>query len=706
MRGSWFTDVAAGFGAGLAYLPLIIVVGFLAFGALGPHVASVMSAVVFGSNILAGIVVLLLARSPLVIGITSGTCAIVMAGLFSHLTAQGVRPDIADVMAITLSVVAAAAIIQLVLVWFGAAALGPLAPYPVISGLVNGTAALVFLSQWPALSQRPAETAVALATCLVMLKFPTKWQVPPVLPAIAAGMIMFAALNRAGLPAGPPLSAMPSPAGYPVMALHAYAAFWQHATELPWRAILATSATAALLGLLETLATVSALTDAGIPTEGRRDLRAVGAANLAVAAAAGGPAIAAPVATAIGLMKLGGTTRLASISRLATIAVGGVLLGGYLPLIPHGVLVGLVFAIGIRLFDPEPFRLLWRAARQKTPHRLEIAGSALISFAVVVVAIVAGLAVAVAVGAMACLLLFTAAMTGSAVRHVFDAAGAQSRVRRGAAEIAVLLQNREALAVLELSGPLFFGNVSPLRTALDQVRAAGARHVVIDLSRIMHVDLSGARRLISIVQQQRQYGLTVVLAPIRQGFPVADYLVALGLAPGACSADVTEALAAAEAALLGEAGIATPSYESPQDVLQALGVPAEHAKTLAALAATRDLAVGDVLCHNGDPAEDMFVLMRGGADVLLPRTQADERVVLAHLTPGAVVGERALFEAGRRSADVVCMIPSRVLILPGAALTNLLRESSPAALALVLAIAHNTSINLQHANAAIERLEV
>jgi hypothetical protein len=47
-----------------------------------------------------------------------------------------------------------------------------------------------------------------------------------------------------------------------------------------------------------------------------------------------------------------------------------------------------------------------------------------------------------------------------------------------------------------------------------------------------------------------------------------------------------------------------------------------------------------------------------------------------------------------------------VLILSGSALTALLREASPAALALVLAITRNTSVNLQHANAALERLEV
>jgi SulP family sulfate permease len=253
---------------------------------------------------------------------------------------------------------------------------------------------------------------------------------------------------------------------------------------------------------------------------------------------------------------------------------------------------------------------------------------------------------------------------------------------------------------------LFFGNVSPLGRALEQARESGARHVVLDLSRITRADLSGARRLMAIVRQHRQKGLAVVLAPIRAGHPVADYLAALGVEPGDCAADVTTAQAAAEAAILAEAGIVTPCFATAEQALVALGVPPEHAGTLAERAEIRDLAGGEVLCRTGDPADAVFVLMQGQADVLLPKSQGTLPLLLAHLSPGAIVGERALFESGTRSADVVCAAASRVLILSGPTLAELKRDASPAALALVLAIARNISVSLQHANAAIERLEV
>ena len=707
MKSNLAADLTAGIGSGLAFIPLILAIASIAFGSLGAETAAAMSVAVLATNLIAGGLLAVIARCPMVVAVSGGSSALVMAGLFGGLIARGEVPTIPDVMAITLSVAAVAGLVQLALVKAGAAALGPLAPYPVIAGLVNGTSVLILMSQLPSLRAHPTELIVAAVTAATMLKFPVRFKVPPVLPAILAGMAAHAALSLLHVPVGPVLSAMPSPFAYPHMVVDALGAWVDHPGMLPWRAILTAGVTIALLGVLETLATLSALSDLGMTTDERRDLRAVGLANLLVAATAGGPPVSAPVASGVSLWRMGGRDRLAPVTRVLTIGLGAAFLGGYLPLIPQGTLVGLVIAIGLRLFDQEPARLLWRAMREAGPHRMEIGGSAAISFVVVIVAVMAGLAVAVAVGAMACLLVFTAAMAGSAVRRVYDGAATLSRVRRGTEETAVLLRERQAIAVLELAGPLFFGNISPLGHALDDARSSGARHVVIDVSRIVRVDMSGARRLMSTVRQRRDHGMQVVLAPIRPGHPVSDYLTALGMTPGECFAEITDALAAAEAAVLEEAGVTASAFMTAEATLQALGMPAEHAATLAERAEIRDTAAGDVLCRAGDPADSIFVLMQGRADVRLPGASDDAstQVLLAHLRAGAVVGERALFEAGTRSADVVCTEACRVLILSGAVLATILREASAASLALVVAITRNTSVSLQQANAAIQRLQ-
>ena len=98
MNGNRAGDLAAGIGNGLAYLPLIVVVAFIAFGPLGPATAAVMSAAVFAALLVAGIVLPVLARSPILIAVPSASSALVTGGLFGRLAAEGDVPDVAEAM--------------------------------------------------------------------------------------------------------------------------------------------------------------------------------------------------------------------------------------------------------------------------------------------------------------------------------------------------------------------------------------------------------------------------------------------------------------------------------------------------------------------------------------------------------------------------------------------------------------------------------
>lgn len=80
MKDNWAGDLAAGIGNGLAYLPLIVVVAFIAFGSLGPATAAVMSTSVFAAVLVAGAVLPVLARSPILIAVPSASSALVTGG--------------------------------------------------------------------------------------------------------------------------------------------------------------------------------------------------------------------------------------------------------------------------------------------------------------------------------------------------------------------------------------------------------------------------------------------------------------------------------------------------------------------------------------------------------------------------------------------------------------------------------------------------
>jgi hypothetical protein len=78
----------------------------------------------------------------------------------------------------------------------------------------------------------------------------------------------------------------------------------------------------------------------------------------------------------------------------------------------------------------------------------------------------------------------------------------------------------------------------------------------------------------------------------------------------------------------------------------------------------REVAAGTELTRQGDEGDELFVLLDGMVSV-----EVDGRD-LGDLGPGAVVGERALLEGGRRTATVRTITPARVAVAAGSAVSQ------------------------------------
>ena len=75
----------------------------------------------------------------------------------------------------------------------------------------------------------------------------------------------------------------------------------------------------------------------------------------------------------------------------------------------------------------------------------------------------------------------------------------------------------------------------------------------------------------------------------------------------------------------------------------------------------REYADREVICRHGEPAECMYVILDGRAEVL--REEGGGEVLLGELAPGEVFGEMAIFDKQPRSATVRAKGPARVLRL-------------------------------------------
>ena len=99
-----------------------------------------------------------------------------------------------------------------------------------------------------------------------------------------------------------------------------------------------------------------------------------------------------------------------------------------------------------------------------------------------------------------------------------------------------------------------------------------------------------------------------------------------------------------------------------------------------------ELARGEVLFHEGDPGDSLYVVLRG--KIKLGRTSGDGREnLVAVLGPGEMFGELSLFDPGPRSAGATALVDSTLLGLSSDELTPWLATRPDVARALLRAIA-------------------
>lgn len=109
---------------------------------------------------------------------------------------------------------------------------------------------------------------------------------------------------------------------------------------------------------------------------------------------------------------------------------------------------------------------------------------------------------------------------------------------------------------------------------------------------------------------------------------------------------------------------------------------------------------GQSLLHEQDDGQVLFVFRSGIAKVRCIDVEGQE-VVLSLMGPGDLCGELAILHGGRRTADVVCLTDSELLMLRAAPFRDLLHSDAR----LAIALARLESQRLQRLNRRFLRRE-
>jgi signal transduction histidine kinase len=135
-------------------------------------------------------------------------------------------------------------------------------------------------------------------------------------------------------------------------------------------------------------------------------------------------------------------------------------------------------------------------------------------------------------------------------------------------------------------------------------------------------------------------------------------------------------------------GVAAGAAEPPIDLVESLratelfaNLDPREIERVAGLGTIERLAPGEALITEGEQADAMFVVLSGSLQVS-KRSGASE-IMLTRVGPGALQGEVAALEGGRRLASVRAITPAVAFRLPIDALRELLAAGPDIALAII-----------------------
>jgi len=106
------------------------------------------------------------------------------------------------------------------------------------------------------------------------------------------------------------------------------------------------------------------------------------------------------------------------------------------------------------------------------------------------------------------------------------------------------------------------------------------------------------------------------------------------------------------------------------------GMSAESLESIARTLKVRRFRRGEVLFHEGDPGDSLFIVVSGSVKVVVPSDEGEE-AILATLGAGDSLGELSLLDGAPRSASAIAVEAVDALTLPRSTFLSLVATDAP-----------------------------
>jgi SulP family sulfate permease len=728
LRGDFFGGITAS----IVALPLAIAFGVAAFVPLGPdYVAQGALAGLYGF-IIAGFLATIFGGTPAQITGPTAPMAVVITAFIARFARD---PEFANLgvstaEAILLMVAATillAGIFQIALGAVGGGRLIKYIPFPVVSGIMNGIAVLIFLSQLrPFFGVDNSVSFNSLITGQAGFNYVTIIVgvvtiittvcagrfirvIPAALIGIGAGI---AAYFTIGLMTMPDLlqpqnntlivGSIPNALPTPDKAL----SFINFAAEIPvskWVYIIIPALTLSILASLDTLLT-SVVVDMVTKTKhnSKRELIGQGIGNIGSAVFGGLPA-AGTTSVAMVSINNGGRTRLAGVINSVSLLLVVLVLGPAVKWIPLSALAGILMVTAVRMID---YKSLILFGKKSTLENM------IIVLAVTVSMVIFDLVIAVGIGlVIACLLFVREQINKTIIRRKYSCDLIHSKKVRTQEAMRILEEHGHHIKVYELSEALFFGTCDKLLTEIE--KDYGSKFIILDLKRVNTIDLTGTQLLHQIADSVKDKGNYLLMAYVdmpgdKNKERLRSYLEDVGVTDVIGRNHIfpatDDALEWAEDLLIKEemsgAQSDTQALELHEiSVFQDLSPEQLH--LVQRYVRPVSFRKGEIIFREGEVGDGIYFILSGYVSVFTGNR--DYR--LATFAEGVFFGEMSILEDKPRSATVRTEADSKLLFMSKKGFQQLTKSEPSLATHILRRLSSDLAHRLRMTNAEVRALE-
>jgi len=725
-------DVFGGITASVVSLPLAIAFGVAAFAPLGPEYVAQGALAGLYAFIIAGFLATVFGGTPGQITGPTAPMAVVITAFIARFTRDPEFAELGVGTAEAILLMVAATILlgglfQILMAAVGGGRLIKYIPFPVVSGIMNGVAVLIFISQLgPFFGTSGTFTlnefitgqagfnyvtiAVGVVTIVAtVLAGRFIRLIPAALVGVGVGMAAYFIIGYSvnpGLlqPQNNPLIVGPIPSALPKpdQAL----GFISFAAEIPlskWVYIILPALTLSIIASLDTLLT-SVVTD--IVTKSKhnstRELVGQGIGNMGSALFGGLPAAGT---TAVMMVNVngGGRTRLSGIINSVSVLLIVLVLGSFVKWIPLAALAGILMVTAVQMVD---YKSLILFGKKSTLENM------IIVLAVTVSMVIFDLVIAVGIGLIiACFLFVREQINKSIIRRKYSCEHIHSKKVRTQEAMQTLEEHGDQIKVYELCDALFFGTCDKLLTEIE--KDYDSEFIILDLKRVNTIDLTGTQLLLQIADRVEEKSHHLLLSYLdvpgdKNKERLRSYLEDVGVTQVIGSDHIfpntDQALEWAEDHLITEVMAESKTGKRTlelQDMSVFQDLSLEQLATVGNYMRPASYRAGEVIFKEGDSGDGMYFILSGYVSVFGGKRAHR----LATIAEGVFFGDMAILGDMPRSATVRAEADSELLFMSKDDFWKL-NENEPLLAAYILRrIARELSHRLRMTNTEVMALE-